>query len=81
MLILISVPASAGLGLWMLRNRRTNKLVPAAGDAATVLHFRKDQAGIGVDSSHAQPSRPPWRSECTRHGYGGPINRTGGHIF
>ena len=81
MLILNYVPASVGSGLWMLRNRRTNKLVPAACDVATVLHFLKDQASIGVDSSHAQPSRPPCRSECTRHGSGGPINRTTGHIF
>ena len=65
----------------MLRNRRTRKLERSAGDAATVLHFLKDQTGIRVNSSHAQPSRPPWRRQCTPRGHAGPADRTVGQVF
>lgn len=81
MLILISIPGSAGPRLWTLRNRRTHRSVPAAGDAATVLRFFKGQADIEVNSSHAQASRPPWRRQSTRRGHGGPADRTLGPIF
>ena len=80
MLILISIPASAMPRLWMLRNRRPRKLKFSAGDAVTVRHFLEAQTGIGVNSSHAQPSRPPWRRQCTRRGHAGLVDRTVGHI-
>ena len=81
MLILISIPASAGPPLWTLRNRRTHQSVPAAGDAAAMLRFFKGQGTVEVNFSHAQASRPPWRRQSSRRGHGGPVDHTVGHIF